>query len=89
MNKQKLTGLLFCAAGVLLARLDVFVAPENTPLFFLKAAGIALALTGLVVFAAGLQKTVKKVKACPACFTKNEATAASCKKCKKTFSPPT
>jgi len=72
--------------GVFLARIDVFITLENTQLFSVSAIGIILALAGIAVYATGMPRILKKAMACPKCYTKNEASARVCKKCKKVFS---
>ena len=84
-NKKKIQGILLAVVGVFMARIDAFVVLEKTQLFSISAIGIILALIGTVIYAAGMPRTVKRVKTCPSCFRKNYAAASSCEKCKKTL----
>jgi uncharacterized membrane protein YidH (DUF202 family) len=84
-NRQKTLGILLAAAGVFLARIDVFFSFENKTLIPLTALGVLIALTGIAVYAGGMPRELKKAKGCPYCFTKNDAAAAVCRRCKKTF----
>ena len=83
LNKQKIQGVILAVVGVFMARIDVFITLEKTQLFSISAIGIILALTGIAVYAAGMPRTVKRVKTCPACLKKNYAEATICEKCKK------
>jgi uncharacterized membrane protein YidH (DUF202 family) len=82
-NRQKILGLLIAAAGVFLARLEAFFAVEKRLLFSLNALGILIALVGIAVYAGGMPRQLKKSKGCPFCFTKNDAAATTCRRCKK------
>lgn len=68
--------------GVILARMDFFMPVDKTLLFYLSVSGILLAFAGIAVYASAMPHVVKKVKICPACFTKNEIEETACKKCK-------
>ena len=85
LNARKILGLCAAAAGVLLARIDVFVTVEKTLLFMLNATGILLAFVGITIYASGMPSTKKRFKACPTCFFKNDAAAVVCAKCKQPF----
>lgn len=74
---------MIAAAGVFLARIEAFFPFEKTILFSLNALGILLALAGIAVYAGGMPRELKKAKGCPHCFTKNDAAATACRKCKK------
>jgi len=82
-NRQKILGVLIAAAGVFLARIDVFFDVEKRLLFSLNVLGILIAFVGIAVYAAGMPKQLKRSKGCPFCFTKNDAAAAACRRCKK------
>lgn len=84
-NKQKTLGLLIAAAGVFLARIDVFFSLEKKLLFSLNVSGVLIAFAGIAVYASGMPRELKKAKGCPHCFTKNDAAAVGCKRCKKPF----
>jgi hypothetical protein len=84
-NTQKTFGILLAAAGVFLARIDVFFTFEKKILIVLTAVGVLIALTGIAVYAGGMPRELKKAKGCPYCFTKNDAAAAVCRRCKKPF----
>jgi len=84
-NRQKTFGILLAAAGVFLARIDVFFPFEKKILISLTAVGALIALTGIAVYAGGMPRNLKKAKGCPYCFTKNDAAAAVCRRCKKPF----
>lgn len=83
MNRKKTTGVILCCLGVGLARLDAFIPLTGQLFFVLKTTGILIAFTGLAFFGSGLKKNTKKIKACPECFTKNDAKQPLCKKCKQ------
>jgi drug/metabolite transporter (DMT)-like permease len=82
-NKKKIQGILLAVVGVFLARIDVFITLEKAQLFPVSAIGILLALTGTAVYAAGMPRTVKRVKTCSSCLKKNYVEATFCEKCKK------
>jgi hypothetical protein len=82
-NKKKIQGILLAAIGVFLARIEVFITLEKTQLFSINAIGIILALTGIALYAAGMPRTLKRVKTCPSCFNKNYVEATICNNCKK------
>jgi hypothetical protein len=82
-NRQKILGVLIAAAGVFLARIDVFFDVEKRLLLSLNALGILIAFVGIAVYAGGMPKQLKRSKGCPFCFTKNDAAAAACRRCKK------
>jgi len=82
-NRQKSLGVVIAAAGVFLARIDSFSPIEKTLLFSLTALGIMIALAGIAVYAAGMPRELKKIRVCPGCFARNEATAEVCRRCKK------
>ena len=84
-NKKKTQGIVLAAAGVVLARIDALISIEPLPLLIAKAVGIAAALAGIAVYAGGMPRELKKARGCPYCFTKNDAAAAVCRKCKKPF----
>jgi len=84
-NTRKTIGVITGGAGVFFARIDVFLSLEKTLLFSLNALGMVLALAGIAIYATGMPSALKRFKACPACFTKNDAAAVACKKCKKIF----
>ena len=84
-NQRKTLGIAIGAAGVFLARIDVFLQIEKTLLFSLNALGILLAFAGIAVYATGMPSTMKRFKACPNCFTKNDASSETCAKCKTKF----
>lgn len=77
--------MLLAAAGVFLARIDVFFTFEKKILIVLTAVGVLIALTGIAIYAGGMPRELKKAKGCPYCFTKNDAAAAVCRRCKKPF----
>jgi hypothetical protein len=87
-NKRKTLGIIAGAAGIFFARIDFFFQLEKTVFFGLYAFGILLALAGLAIYASGMPSSMKRFKACSACYTKNEAAAAVCKKCKQIFPGP-
>jgi hypothetical protein len=84
-NSKKTLGILLAAAGVFLARIDVFFSFEKKMFIPLTALGVLIALTGIAVYAGGMPRELKKAKGCPYCFTKNDAAAAVCRRCKKAF----
>lgn len=85
MNKKKITGIVLCCIGIVVARLDSFITASNKEFIISKTIGILIAFAGLAFFGSGLKKVIKKVKACPECFTKNDINETVCKKCKKGF----
>jgi hypothetical protein len=89
-NKRKTQGIVLAAAGVVLARIDsiVSIVINPMPLLIAKAIGIAAALTGIAIYAGGMPRELKKAKGCPYCFTKNDADAAVCRRCKKSLGKP-
>jgi len=82
-NRQKIQGMLLSAAGVFLARIDVFLSVEKKLLFSLNVLGILIAFVGIAVYAGGMPRQLKKSKGCPFCFTKNDAASAACRRCRK------
>jgi len=87
-NRQKTIGVVLAGAGVFLARIDVFYPLGKTLLISLNAAGVLLALAGIALYAGGMPRELKKAKGCSHCFTKNDASAAICRRCKKPLENP-
>ncbi|MEI6126078.1 MAG: hypothetical protein WCQ99_05930 [Pseudomonadota bacterium] len=83
LNKKKYIGMILACIGVGIARIDSFLEINDQIFFTSKALGIFIAFAGLATFSSGLKKTIKKVRACPYCFKKNDLAADICKKCKK------
>jgi hypothetical protein len=85
LNRKKIIGIISCAAGVALARIDSFTCIKPDVLLYCKSAGILIALIGLAVFTSGLTLVTKKVKVCSECYSKNAIDAVICIKCRKTL----
>ncbi len=84
MNKQKLSGIATALAGVIIARSGSFIAMEAKTALVLYSIGIAVAFIGLAVFAGSLKaRVIKKIKVCPHCYFKNDASRRICIKCRK------
>jgi drug/metabolite transporter (DMT)-like permease len=82
-NKRKITGLLLGLAGVLIASSDSFFPIEKNILVGIYAAGVLLAFIGIAVYGSGMPSSMKRYKACPGCYTRNDAAATVCSKCKE------
>jgi hypothetical protein len=82
-NRKKTQGIILAAIGVFFARIDLFAQVEKTMLLSLNAVGMAMALTGIALYASGMPRTLKRAKACPFCYAKNAVTARTCKQCRK------
>jgi len=84
MNRQKIIGIVVAFFGVVFTRCEaLFGQMDSRLLLACKAAGTALALGGLCVFAAGIRTTVKKVAVCRSCggiLGDADGLCASCRK---------
>jgi len=81
LNTRKSIGLCLCLAGVLLARLNSFVAIQGWVQAVLVVAGVSVALIGLAVFASGLKQVSTTVRICPHCRARNQMAAERCTRC--------
>ena len=82
INKRKIYAFLFCIIGVSFYNIEhVFSLKENTILYF-SIVGISFSFVGLALYLSGIKNRVeKKIRMCPKCFFKNEASNIACIKC--------
>jgi len=83
LKKRKIKGIALASLGVFLARIEVFMQLEKTPLLVCAVLGALLAFAGIAVYATGMPSTIITFKVCPSCFKKNVAAATICEKCKR------
>lgn len=84
MNKKKTAGLILSCLGIICSRIDTIVIFDNSQmLFFIKMFGTLLALSGIIVFAAGIKVSETIMKTCPECYSLNDVSRDICSQCKK------
>ncbi len=84
INKRTCAGVCLCVVGVCFFKTKDIIILNNVYLLGISSLGIVLSFTGLAVFTSGLKtRKIEKIKICPDCFKKNNASAPHCIKCKK------
>ena len=82
INKRKIYAFLFCIFGVFFYNIEHFFSlKENMALYF-SIVGLSFSFAGLALYVSGIKNRVeKKIRMCPKCFFKNEASNMLCIKC--------
>ena len=88
-NTRKLLGIIIALVGVLCLTVCPWLEEGSTPGFFVRITGVMIACVGIAVFASGIKNKIeKKIRVCPHCYVKNDATQACCRSCKKPLNNP-
>ena len=83
LNKRKIYALLLCLVGVLLTNLGRFLELEGFFYLYAPMLGLSFSFAGLALYLSGIKNRVeKKIRVCPNCFYKNDASLMICAKCK-------
>jgi len=84
INQRKIYALLFCLGGVLLYNTGRFFDLDDAGRLYAAASGLFISFTGLALYISGIKKKVKrKIRICPKCFFKNDASNLTCVKCRE------
>jgi len=82
-NKRKIYALIFCIIGVSFYNIDNFFSLKDSLVLYFSIFGLSFSFTGLALYVSGIKNRVeKKIKMCPKCFFKNEASNIACIKCR-------
>jgi len=82
-NKRKIYAFIFCIIGVSFYNLKRFFYLEESIIFYFSLFGLFFSFAGLALFLSGIKNRVeKKIRMCPKCFFKNEASNIICIKCR-------
>ncbi len=82
-NKRKICAFVFCIIGVSFYNLDRFFSLKESMALYFSIFGLSFSFAGLALYVSGIKNRVeKKIRMCPNCFFKNEASNIACIKCR-------
>ena len=83
VNKRKIYAFVFCIIGVSFYNLDLFFSLKKSIVLCFSIFGLSFSFAGLALYISGIKNRVeKKIRICPKCFFKNEASNIACIKCR-------
>ena len=83
INKRKIYAFLFCVIGVSFYNLEQIYSFNEKKILFFSIVGLSFSFVGLALYISGIKNRVeKKIRICPKCFFKNEASNIACIKCR-------
>jgi len=82
INKRKIYAFIFCIIGVSFYNLEHVFSLDETKILYFSVVGLSFSFAGLALYVSGIKNRVeKKIRMCPKCFFKNEASNMICTKC--------
>jgi hypothetical protein len=82
-NKRKIYAFVFCVIGVSFYNIELFLSLNESTVLFFSIVGLSFSFAGLALYISGIKNRVeKKIRICPKCFFKNEASNIACIKCR-------
>jgi hypothetical protein len=82
INKRKIYAFVFCIIGVSFYNIDLFFSLKESMVLYFSIFGLSFSFAGLALYVSGIKNRVeKKIRMCPKCFFKNEASNMLCIKC--------
>jgi hypothetical protein len=82
-NKRKIYAFVFCIIGVSFYNIEHFFPLNDAMVLYFSIFGLSFSFTGLALYISGIKNRVeKKIRMCPKCFFKNEASNIACIKCR-------
>jgi hypothetical protein len=83
VNKRKIYAFVFCFIGVSFYNLELFFSLNTSMVFYFSIFGLSFSFAGLALYLLGIKNRVgKKIRICPKCFFKNDASTLACIKCR-------
>jgi hypothetical protein len=82
-NKTKTCAFVFCIIGVSFYNIELFLSLNESTVLCFSIVGLSFSFAGLSLYISGIKNRVeKKIRMCPKCFFKNEASNMLCIKCR-------
>ena len=82
-NKRKIYAFVFCFIGISFYNLKLFFSLTGAMVFYFSIFGLSFSFAGLALYLSGIKNRVeKKIRVCPKCFFKNDASFLACLKCR-------
>ena len=83
INKRKISAFLFCIIGISFYNFEHLYSLNEKMLLYFSVVGLSFSFAGLALYISGIKNRVeKKIRMCPKCFFKNEASNMLCIKCR-------
>ena len=83
INKRKIYAFIFCIIGVSFYNLEHVFPLDETKILYFSIIGLSFSFAGLALYVSGIKNRVeKKIRICPKCFFKNDASTLDCIKCR-------
>ena len=83
INKRKTYAFIFCFLGVFFYNIEKLIVLNETSILYFSIFGLSFSFAGLALYISGIKNRVeKKIRMCPKCFFKNEASNIACIKCR-------
>jgi hypothetical protein len=85
-NKRKIYAFVFCVIGVSFYNIELFLSLNESTVLYFSIFGLSFSFAGLALYISGIKNRVeKKIRMCPKCFFKIEASNIACIKCRSPF----
>ena len=86
VNKRKIYAFVFCIIGVSFYNIEIFFSLNESMTLYFSIFGLSFSFAGLALYLSGIKNRIeKKIRLCPKCFFKNDASNLDCIKCRSSL----